>query len=353
MNCCAIAARRRGQGHRQAAHLGRQTFADEIGAEGYGYDAGNAVELVKRADGRLVMLDLRKRLTSGEILCGDGAWGTELMARGLAPGDCFEAVNLSRPGDPRRDRRAYIEAGAELITTNTFGGSPLNLTTHDLADRTEEINRAAVEALRGVTAGRALISGSVGPTGKILTPYGDTEPAAMAERILLARSVALINAGADLICIETMMDLEEARLAVEAAARHSGTIPIIATMTFNATPRGFFTTMGQTPDRRARDSSKPAPISSVPTAATGSTPWSSSPASSPPTPTVPIVIQSNAGLPENRAGELHYPEGPDDMAAKVGELINLGVAVIGGCCGTGPDHIRAIRAAIDRHQDRP
>ena len=293
--------------------------------------------------------DINAKLQAGEPLCGDGAWGTQLMAHGLGPGDCFESVNLSRPEVLAEIANAYIEAGAELITTNTFGASPLNLAAHGLADRTEEINRAAVEALREVAAGRALISGSVGPTGKILTPYGDTEPAAMADAF--GRQIgALIEAGADLICIETMMDLEEARLAVAAARACSSTIPVIATMTFNATPRGFFSTMGNTVEQACSvlvetgadlvGSNCGNGIDAMVELAREFARHAS----------VPIVIQSNAGLPENRAGELTYPESPEYMAERVGSLLELGVAVIGGCCGTGPDHIRAIRAAIDHHR---
>jgi len=293
-----------------------------------------------------VTVDLATRLSSGETLCGDGAWGTQLMARGLAPGDCFESVGLSRPEMLAEIADAYIGAGAELITTNTFGGSPFALAAHGLADRTEEINRAAVGAIRSVSAGRALISGSVGPTGRILTPYGDTEPVEMAAAF--ERQIgALVAAGADLICIETMMDLEEARLAVATARSRSSTIPIIATMTFNATPRGFFTTMGHTPEQACSvlveagadlvgsncGNGIDAMVELARDFATHAT--------------VPIVIQSNAGLPENRGGALHYPESPEFMAERVAALIDLGVAVIGGCCGTGPDHIRAIRAAID------
>ena len=117
-----------------------------------------------------------ERLASGETLCGDGAWGTQLMARGLASGDCPERMNLSSPEVLVEVAQLYLDAGADLVTTNTFGGSPLNLGAYGLDDQTEEINRAAVEVLRPETAGRAYISASVGPTGRILEPYGDTPP---------------------------------------------------------------------------------------------------------------------------------------------------------------------------------
>jgi 5-methyltetrahydrofolate--homocysteine methyltransferase len=295
------------------------------------------------------MRGLRDRLRAGEVLVGDGAWGTQLMARGLEPGDSPEAVNLSNPAALVEIASFYVDAGAELITTNTFGGSPHKLEAYGLAARTEEINRLAVEALEPVVAGRAYISGSVGPTGAIVKPYGDTEPEVLAEGFR-RQTGALIEAGADVICVETMIDLTEAILAVAAARSHSADIPIIATMTFDATPRGFFTMMGSSIEQAcaalveagadvvgsncgngigkmveiAREFAKHA--------------------------TVPIAIQSNAGLPEHRGGELVYPEDPGFMAARVPELIDLGVKIIGGCCGTGPEHIRAIRSAVDAHR---
>ena len=295
------------------------------------------------------MPGLLERIAAGDTLCGDGAWGTQLMAHGLKPGDSFEEINLSKPEVLAEIAAHYVEAGAELITTNTFGASPLNLATHGLAEKTEEINRAAVRAIRTEVEGRALISASVGPTGKILTPYGDTDPAVMADGF--SRQVgALIEAGADLICIETMMDLEEARLAVAAARSRSVTIPLVATMTFNATPRGFFTTMGNTVEQACSvlvDSGADLVGSNCGNGVETMVELAREFAART---RVPIVIQSNAGLPENRGGELHYPESPEFMAERVDALVDLGVAVIGGCCGTGPDHIRAIRAAIDHHR---
>ena len=295
------------------------------------------------------MRSFRARVDAGETLCGDGAWGTQLMARGLKPGDAFEALNLERPEVLAEIAAAYVEAGADLITTNTFGGSPLNLAGHGLAEKTEALNRAAVDAIESVAAGRAFVSGSVGPTGRILTPYGDTEPEVVAEGF--SRQIgALIEAGADLICIETMMDLGEARLAVEAARRCSSSIPVVATMTFNATPRGFFTTMGTTVEQACRALVEAGANLVGSNCGNGIAAMVELAREFAAHATVPVAIQSNAGMPEDRGGELHYPEGPDDMAARVGELMDLGVAVIGGCCGTGPDHIRAVRAAIDRHR---
>ena len=287
-----------------------------------------------------------ERLRDGETLCGDGAWGTQLMARGLEPGDSPEEFNLSHPEVLAEVATLYVEAGADLITTNTFGGSPLNLASHGLDDRTEEINHTAVEVIRSVVGDRAYVSASIGPTGKILTPYGDTEPEVVREAF--ARQIgALVAAGADLLCIETMIDLREAELAIEAARSVSNNIPVIATMTFDPTPRGFFTVMGVTIERACSDlveagadivgSNCGNGINRMVEIAREFTRHTSA----------PVMIQSNAGLPEHHAGELTYPESPDFMSARVGKLMDLGVSIIGGCCGTTPAHIRAIRAAID------
>jgi 5-methyltetrahydrofolate--homocysteine methyltransferase len=290
-----------------------------------------------------------ERLQAGEILCSDGAWGTQLMARGLKPGDSPEALNLSNPDALVEVASLYIEAGAQLITTNTFGGSSLKLHSYALDDRTEEINRAAVEVLKPLVADKAYILASVGPTGKLLKPYGDTEPEAMAEAFN-RQTGALVEAGADLICVETMIDLTEARLAIEAARSHSAEIPIVATMTFDATPRGFFTTMGVTVEQACAGlvetganivgSNCGNGIDKMVEIAREFATHSS----------VPVIIQSNAGVPENVGGEVVYPESPEFMAERVGQLIDLGVVIIGGCCGTGPDHIRALRSAIDSYR---
>ena len=268
------------------------------------------------------------------------------MARGLAPGDCPESMNLDEPGVLAEVASLYLEAGADLITTNTFGGSPLKLGSHDLDDRTEEINRTAVEVLGPVTRDRAYISASVGPTGKLLEPYGDTPQEVVAEAF--GRQIgALIQAGADIVCIETMIDVREAELAVRAARSFSTDVPLIATMTFDATPRGFFTTMGTTIEQACTTLVEAGADVVGSNCGNGIDAMIEIAAEFIRHASVPVIIQSNAGLPENRGGELVYPESPDFMAERVSRLMDLGVGIIGGCCGTTPDHIRAIRAAID------
>jgi len=152
-------------------------------------------------------------------------------------------MNLTRPDLLRDVAAGYVEAGAELVQTNTFGGSALKLASYGLDDRTEEVNRLAVEAVREAAGDRAYVSGSCGPSGRTLLPYGDADPADVRESFR-RQMEALVAAGVDLLTIETMIDLSEARLALEAARSVAPDLPVMATMTFDATPRGFYTIMG-------------------------------------------------------------------------------------------------------------
>ena len=200
-----------------------------------------------------------------------------------------------------------------------------------------------------MTEGRAYISASVGPTGRILEPYGDTAPEVVAEAF--SRQIgALIGAGADVVCIETMIDLREAELAVRAARSLSTDIPVIATLTLNATPRGFFTTMGSTVEQGCTTLVEAGADIVGSNCGNGIDAMIEIAREFKKHASVPVIIQSNAGLPENRQGELVYPESPEYMAEKVAQLMDLGVGIIGGCCGTGPEHICAIRAAVDSYR---
>jgi 5-methyltetrahydrofolate--homocysteine methyltransferase len=295
------------------------------------------------------MENLLERLHRGEVIVGDGAWGTLLMQKGLQPGEPPESCNLSQPRAIEEIAALYLEAGAEIITTNTFGGSPLRLRMHRLDDRTEEVNRKAVEAARRTVGGRAYISASIGPTGRLLRPYGDTDPGEMQAGFEL-QARALVDAGADMICIETMTDLAEARLALQAVRTVSTSIPVMATMTFEEGARGFYTVMG-TSVKQAAEGLKAAGadvigsncgngIETMVGIAREFRRHSSQ----------PLAIQANAGLPVATAGGLLYPETPEFVAGKVPELLAAGVQIIGGCCGTTPEHIRALRRAVDTHR---
>jgi 5-methyltetrahydrofolate--homocysteine methyltransferase len=285
------------------------------------------------------------RISGGEILIADGAMGSMLMARGLEAGKPPESFNLSRPEVLKEIARLYHQAGAEIIQTNTFGGSPLKLASYSLDDKTEEINRNAVRAVKEEIGEKAYISASCGPSGKILKPYGDTEPEALYDSFYRQLAV-VISEGVDIICVETMTDVKEAVLAVRAARAISPDIPVMATMTFDSTTRGFFTIMGVDIPKAIGEltgaganivgSNCGNGIEKMILIAREFLRYTD----------VPVLIQSNAGLPELKNNIPVYPETPEFMARKSLELAAEGVSIIGGCCGTTPDHIRAIRNAV-------
>jgi 5-methyltetrahydrofolate--homocysteine methyltransferase len=288
----------------------------------------------------------RERIGRGETLLADGAIGSLLMARGLEPGAAPEGLNLSAPQVVEEVARLYLEAGAEIVQTNTFGASPLKLARHGLAGRAAEINTAAVVAARRAVGARACVSGSCGPSGRLLKPYGDVSEEELSDGFLVQMS-ALAAAGVDLICVETMTDLREARLAVAAARRAAPGIPVLATMTFEAFSRGFFTIMGNDIEAACSGLADAGADLVGSNCGNGSARMTAIAAEFKRRSRLPVVIQSNAGLPELRQGAAAYPETPADLARAARELKVLGVAVIGGCCGTTPEHTRAMRRALD------
>lgn len=294
---------------------------------------------------------LLARLAHGEVLVGDGAWGTQLMARGLPPGQPPEWFALERPEVIEEVARLYVEAGADLVTTDTFGGNRFRLEIHGLAGELARVNRQAVEAVKRAVAGRALVSASVGPSGQLLEPYGDASPAAV-EAAFAEQVRVLAEAGADLVCIETMSDLTEATCAVKAAKAAAPGLPVMATMTFEPNPRGYFTVMGTSIEQAVAGLVAAGADVVGSNCGTGITDMIGIARAMVQRSGVPIAIQPNAGLPETEGGAIVYRETPDSMAARVPELLDLGVAIVGGCCGTTPQHTRAIRAAVQAWQAR-
>jgi len=289
--------------------------------------------------------NLLARLAAGEVLVGDGAWGTMLLARGLRQGEPPESLNLTRPELLEEIASLYLDAGADLVTTNTFGGSPARLRQFGLDAQTEAVNRAAVEAVRRAVRGRAYVSASIGPSGHLMQPYGDGDPADIGagfER----QTRALAEAGADLFCVETMTDLSEAALAVRAAKSVAPHLPVMATMTFEPTRRGFFTVMGVSIEQAVRGLSDAGADILGSNCGNGSAAMVAIAREFRVLTGRPIAIQPNAGLPEPAGEALVYPETPEFMADQARELLAAGVAVIGGCCGTTPAHTRALRAIV-------
>ena len=293
------------------------------------------------------MEPILERVKKGEILIADGAMGSLLMARAkdLIKGKSPEFINLSRPDILEEVASLYLEAGADIVQTNTFGGSPLKLSDYSLDDKTEEMNRSAVLAVKKVVEGKAYVSASCGPSGKMLKPYGNVDQDAMYDNFFRQLKV-VIEAGADIVCVETMLDVKEAVLAIKAAKSISTSIPVMATMTFDKTPRGFFTVMGVNIEKAAKELEAAGADIIGSNCGNGIENMILIAREYKKHTSLPLIIQSNAGLPEMKEDMIVYSETPEFMAGKSKELAAAGVSVIGGCCGTTPDHIRAISQAI-------
>jgi 5-methyltetrahydrofolate--homocysteine methyltransferase len=293
---------------------------------------------------------LLQKLRAKGILVSDGAWGTMLQAQGLEPGGCPELWNVLFPERVRAVAAAYAAAGSDMVLTNTFGGSTTVLGHCGLAERAAELNAAGARlSLEGAPG--CVVAASIGPSGELLQPLGDWGQEALQE--VFARQIeAVVEAGVRAVCVETMVSVEEAACAVRAAreveARRGQPLEVIATMTFTPTPQGPRTVMGVTPERAVEVlSAAGADIlgancgngieGMVPVAASlhGLT-------------DKPILVHANAGLPEVVQGRTVYRQSPEMMARWVPELVAAGATIVGGCCGTTPEHIAAFRQAVDR-----
>ncbi|MHC4992843.1 MAG: homocysteine S-methyltransferase family protein [Planctomycetota bacterium] len=295
------------------------------------------------------MNGLTERITGRELLLVDGAMGTMLMQRGLRPGECPEAINLERPDVLEDIAGLYLGAGAYIVETNTFGASPAALTRHGLEGRVEAINEAAVRAVRRVVGRRAYVAASCGPSGLLLKPHGDADPDDLYAGFV-TQIGALVAAGADAVFVETMTDLAEAMLAVRAAREIAPVTPVAAMMTFDATPRGYFTVMGVSVEQAAAGLLEAGADAVGSNCGNGIDRMVEIAAAFRACCDAPLIIQSNAGLPVADGDGVVYPETPQDMANRCSDLLAAGVTILGGCCGTTPDHTRALRAVMDNHK---
>jgi 5-methyltetrahydrofolate--homocysteine methyltransferase len=291
------------------------------------------------------MKRISEEIQSGRILVCDGAWGTFLHKKGMTPGECPESWNLTRPEDVLDIARSYIQAGADMIETNSFGGSRYKLKRYDLADQTSEINEAAARISRTAAGPLKHVLGSVGPTGIILM-MGEVTSDELYE-IFKEQVMALEKGGADAIIIETMSDLEEAIIALK-AAKENTRCEILCTMTFERTVNGDFKTMmGISP------SEIPLKLKNAGADIIGSNCGNGTRAMiditkefRSVTTDIPIIIQGNAGMPKYLKGQTIFEETPEETAGYVPDLLKAGANIIGGCCGTTPDHIRRIAEKV-------
>lgn len=284
---------------------------------------------------------------NGRILVSDGALGTFLHKKGLKPGECPELWCINRYDDVKSIAKSYIDAGADMVESNSFGGSVFKFKHYGLADRTAEINEAAARASREAAGDDKWVIASIGPTGMMLITEEVTEKELY--DAFKVQAAALEKGGADAVCIETMSDIDEACLAIK-AAKENTKMEVICTFTFEKTVRGDYRTMmGVSPV----DAAKAA-------IAAGADVIGANCGNGMErmieivremrevAPNTPILIHANAGLPENINGTDVFPESPADMAKYVGEIIKAGANIIGGCCGTTPEHIKAMKEAVQK-----
>ena len=286
---------------------------------------------------------LLERLAAGEILISDGATGTNMQARGLTLGTPPEAWLFENPAQVIQLHRDFIAAGSQILLTDTFGGTSLRLVHAGLGDKVAEANRRGVELAREA-AGTAdvLVAGSMGPTGQMLEPLGELSAAAAAS-VFAEQARALAEAGADLLVIETQFDLGEAISAIK-GARATTTLPIVCSFSYDM---GHKTMMGTGPAQVAAELSAlgvdvigvncgrslAENLDNLKTLRANTS--------------LPLWMKPNAGLPhmtdDHRA---HYDVTPADMGEQAGAWLAAGARIIGGCCGTSPEHLREIAQAV-------
>jgi len=289
-------------------------------------------------------------------LLGDGAMGTQLMLAGLEQGNCGEAWNLTQPDKVLAIQRRYAEAGSDCILTNTFGGSRIMLNRHGNAGRAAEINRAGVALAREAFGGRqGYVIGDIGPFGGLLEPYGDFREADVREAFR-EQAKALVDAGADAIIIETQTSLEELGIGIE-AAKEAGAPCVIGSMAYDVTLDGstFRTMMGIDPERAAGFMEEQGADIVALNCGTGMDMERARQAVLRYREAcgLPVMVQPNAGQPKLVNLQVVYDETPEQMVQGVTPLLEAGVGILGACCGSTPEHIRAFRVAMDQSMSVP
>jgi 5-methyltetrahydrofolate--homocysteine methyltransferase len=288
-------------------------------------------------------MDFRVRIESGPVVVADGAMGTFLHAAGLPAGTPGEAWVLERPEVVADVHRAYIEAGSDLVLTCTFGGTRARLKHAGLADQVVEINRRAAAIARRAAGGRACVGGDIGPLGKLLAPLGKLTRAEAVD-FFAEQATGLVEGGVDMLYIETMSSLEEARAAVEGARRVAPDLPLTVTFSFDTKGR---TSFGVRPEQAAQA------MLELDVTALGANCGASLEMTEEAARVIrqeasetPLIVKPNAGLPRVVNGETVFDATPEEMAGYARRFAALGARVVGGCCGSTPAHIRAIAQAV-------
>ena len=289
-------------------------------------------------------------LNSRPWMLADGATGTNYFQMGLMSGDAPEMWNVEHPDRVRTLHRQFIEAGADIVLTNTFGGNRHRLKLHDGQDRVRELNMAAVKNARAeaeaFTSRQIFVAGSIGPTGEIYMPVG-TFPYEEGVSAFAEQAAALKEAGADVLWIETMSGEEELRAAVEGAA--TAGLPIVTTMSFDTNGR---TMMGITPTAfgALASSLSTQPVAIGANCGVGASELIATVMGiTAARPDAHVVAKGNCGVPQYRDGHIHYTGTPELMADYARIALDAGARIIGGCCGTSPEHLASMRQALEGH----
>lgn len=283
----------------------------------------------------------------GGVLVSDGAWGTFLHQKGLSSDECPESWNLTRPDDVYEIALSYVEAGADIILTNSFGGSPSKLEPYGLQDQVIEINRASAEISRKAAGDQVLVLGSMGPTGKMVF-MGEVSKNELLKGFE-DQAKGLQVGGVDGFVVETMTDTQEAALAVQ-AAKNVSDLDVVCTFTFEKTQANEYRTMMGTTVTEAVESAI-----SVNADIIGANCGNGIAGMVDIVreireleKKIPVLVHANAGLPVYKDGSTVFPETPVEMASQINALVEAGANIIGGCCGTTPEHIRMISNIIHK-----
>lgn len=294
-----------------------------------------------------MVFDLRQ-FCAGRVVLMDGSWGTELQKRNQEPGAFAEILNLEQPAAVKAVARKYAEAGAEVILTNTFRGNRLALKDAGLADQTGEINEAAARLSKegaGEAGSNAKIVGSIGPSGLIV--FGNDDAQQEILKAFAEQALALARGGVDAIVIETMIELDELLLGIR-AVKENTSLPVIASMTYDAGTKLGRTAFGVTVEQHVEAATAAGADVVGANCGTGVDQYVSIAKELCAAATCPVWIRANAGLPTIVNGVATYQQDPETYARHAVDIIQAGVNFIGGCCGTTPDHIRALADVITK-----
>lgn len=285
---------------------------------------------------------LRVNDYTGKVTVADGAWGTELDKLGCPPGYCREEWNVSKPELVEKVAASYVAAGAQIILTNTFQGNRFALERHGHGDKVEAFNKAGAQISKRAAGRKARVFGSIGPSGKMVLT-GEVDEAALFEAFQ-EQATALAAGGADGLVIETMSELVEGVAAVK-AAKSTGLL-VVGCMTYDSGPDKTNTMMGVTPEQAVEAYTEAGADMVGCNCGVGIENYVKVTARMRAVTDKPIWVKANAGLPEIDGSKVVYSMTPEEFAEKVQELITAGANVVGGCCGTSPEFIRAIRASL-------